>query len=144
MNIPMINQSGFSSERLPESQRAILRAQAEVAQETGCRFINLHGFTTDKAEWYADTLHLNTTGYAAIAEYIAEKILEPIYGDANFDRKVKINPPSRRISGTHHGLYKTPLIAPTMLLITSIMPFTCFTYNLQYSVIILHIILFLI
>ena len=62
---------GARPEVLDNEVPAIVTA---IAEEKGAQVIDLHSFTTDHAEWFADGIHPNGEGHSQIAEYIYEQI----------------------------------------------------------------------
>lgn len=53
---------------------ALVSAVRTVAEKTGVPVIDLHTFTKDHPEWFADGLHPNKVGNSAIAQYIYHQI----------------------------------------------------------------------
>lgn len=52
----------------------IVVIQKELAEELGCRIIDIHERTKIMEKYFPDTIHPNSEGYSIIASYIYEKI----------------------------------------------------------------------
>lgn len=55
-------------------QGELREAVRAVAEETGAGFIDLYGVTENHPEYFKDGVHPNETGYALLAETVAERI----------------------------------------------------------------------
>lgn len=67
--------SGVSAEILASEIPAIVTT---IAEEKGIQVIDLHTFTADHPDWFADGLHPNGIGHQYIAEYIYDQIRDSL------------------------------------------------------------------